>query len=295
MSGDLKAIDPETTHHASAEAKDDAALHEIPQARDENGGVGSALKKIDGEFTQREPLEARNDKLLHEIARGRYANGGFGSQWNYHSLVFMKRQVLSRILYLDQLYRNIIDVPGVICEFGVHWGATIAALINLRGIHEPFNHSRKIHGFDTFSGFVDIDSADGGFSSEGDYSTTAGYEAELTRLLSLHESFSPIPQIEKFELVKGDVSITLPLWLEANPHAIVSLALFDMDIYKPTKAALEAILPRLVKGSILVFDELNCPHFPGETKAVQEVLGLNNIRLKRFPHQPYCAWAEFGS
>lgn len=257
--------------------------------------MSSELKKIDGEFTQRAKTESENDLTLHDIAKERYVNGGFGPQWNYHSLVFMKRQVLSRVLYLDQLYKKIIDVPGVMCEFGVHWGATMATLCNLRGIYEPYNHSRRIHGFDTFSGFVDVDSADGGFSSEGDYSTSAGYEAELTRILDLHESFSPVSQIQKFELSKGDVSATLPIWLEANPHAIVAMAIFDMDIYKPTKAALELILPRLIKGSILVFDELNCPHFPGETKAVAEVLGLNNMRLQRFPHQPYCAWAEFGA
>jgi hypothetical protein len=45
---------------------------------------------------------------------------------------------------------------------------------------------------------------------------------------------------------------------------------------------------------LLVFDELNCGYFPGETRAVQEVLGLNNITLKRHPHQSYCAWAVFG-
>jgi Macrocin-O-methyltransferase (TylF) len=255
----------------------------------------SELKKIDGEFTQRGQIESENDTILHEIAKARYASGGFGPQWNYHSLIFMKRQVLSRVLYLDQLYRKIINVPGVICEFGVHWGATITTLCNLRGIYEPFNYSRRIHGFDTFSGFVDVDNADGGFSNDGDYSTSRGYETELSQILGLHESFSPVPQIQKFELIKGDVSATLPNWLEANPHAIVSMAIFDMDIYKPTKAALELILPRLIKGSILVFDELNCPHFPGETKAVAETLGLNNIRLQRFPHQPYCAWAEFGA
>ena len=64
----------------------------------------------------------------------------FGPQWNHHSTVFLKRQVLSRLIYQDMLYRKIVNVPGVICEFGVQWGATMAALINLRGIHEPFNH-----------------------------------------------------------------------------------------------------------------------------------------------------------
>jgi len=63
---------------------------------------------------------------------------------------------------------------------------------------------------------------------------------------------------------------------------------------KPTKDVLEKIIPRLTKGSLLIFDELNCPHFPGETAAVQEVLGLNNLTLKRHPHQSYCAWTVYG-
>jgi hypothetical protein len=257
--------------------------------------IKSPLRKIEGEFTQRGETEAQNDQRLHALARNRYETGGFGSQWNYHSTIFLKRQVLSRLLYYDHLYRRILNTPGVICEFGVHWGATIATLCNLRGIHEPFNHSRTIHGFDTFSGFPDVDVKDGGFTTTGDYSTSAGYEEELEEILSLHESFSPIPQIKKFELIRGDVAETLPVWLEANPHAIVGMAIFDMDIYKPTKIALELILPRLVKGSLLVFDELNCGYFPGETQAVNEVLGLNNLRLERFPHQPFCAFAEFGA
>ncbi|ATY30873.1 TylF/MycF/NovP-related O-methyltransferase [Sphingomonas psychrotolerans] len=253
------------------------------------------LKKLSGEFTQRSDSEADNDARLYALARARHREGGFGSHWNHHSTVFMKRQVLSRLLYEDHLYRRIVNVPGVICEFGVHWGATMTTLCNLRGIHEPYNHSRTIVGFDTFSGFTGVHDADGGFSSDGDYSTSTGYEAELAEILALQESFSPVPQIQKFELVKGDVVETLPKWLDDNSHAVVAMAIFDMDIYQPTRAALEMILPRLVKGSLLVFDEMVCKHFPGETQAVMEVLGLNNLKLERFPHQPFCAFAEFGA
>jgi len=253
------------------------------------------LAKIEGEFTQRSDLEAGADERLRALAARRSAAGGFGSQWNHHSTVFMKRQVLSRILYQDQLYRRILKVPGVICEFGVHWGATMATLCNLRGVYEPYNHSRTIVGFDTFSGFSEMDAKDGQAAQAGDYATSSGYEAELDEILALHESFSPIAQIRKFDLIKGDVIETLPRWMETHPHAIVAMAIFDMDIYKPTKAALEMILPRLTKGSLLVFDELNCGHFPGETQAVAEVLGLNNLRLERFAHQPFCAFAEFGA
>jgi methyltransferase family protein len=218
----------------------------------------------------------------------------FTGEWNNHLLVTLKRQTLSRVLYWDQLYRRILGKPGVICEFGVQWGASLAQLINLRGIHEPYNISRLIYGFDTFSGFVAVDRKDGGFSESGDYATSAGYEELLERLLAIHEAFCPVAHKKKFELIKGDASITVKQWLADNPSAVISMAIFDMDVYNPTKDVLEAILPRLAKGSLLVFDELNCPTFPGETRAVDEVLRLNNLKLEHFSHQPYCAWTVFG-
>jgi len=252
----------------------------------------SGLSKVAGEFTRQSSDEqARNQQLL-DIASSLLPT--YGNQWNLHSMVTLKRQSLSRLIYYNELYKKIIDIPGVICEFGVQWGATLAQLINLRGIYEPFNHSRTIYGFDTFEGFPVIDEKDGNFSKVGDYVTTKGYEETLGKILAIHESFSPISHVKKFELVKGDASSTIDGWLQNNPSAIVAMAIFDMDIYKPTKDVLERLVPRLTKGSVLVFDELNCPHFPGETLALDEVIGLNKLSLRRFPHQPYCAWAVFG-
>ena len=162
------------------------------------------------------------------------------------------------------------------------------------GIYEPYNHSRKIYGFDTFEGFPVIDEKDHGFSQLGDYSVKSGHIELLEEILTIHESYSPLSHIKKFDLVKGDASLTVGPWLAANPHAIISMAIFDMDVYKPTRDVLEMILPRLTKGSLLVFDELSAETFPGETRAVDEVLGLNNIRLRRNSNQPNCAWAVFG-
>ena len=71
------------------------------------------------------------------------------------------------------------------------------------------------------------------------------------------------------------------------------MAIFDMDIYQPTKNVLEKVIPRLTRGSLLVFDELNCPEFPGETKALNDVLSINKIALRKTIYQPYssfCVW-----
>lgn len=252
----------------------------------------NATKKQAGEYTQRSPVEADNEAKLKKLLETHAMSSG--PQWSNHISAYVKRQTLSRLLYLDELYRSIVSIPGVICEFGVQYGATTASLVNLRGIYEPFNHSRHIYGFDTFEGFATVDKKDGVYSATGDYSVPEKYEDHLEALLALHEANAPLPHIKKFHLVKGDASVTVPAWVEANPHAIIALAILDMDVYKPTRDVLEAIKPRLVKGSIIVFDEMNCPHFPGETVAAMEVFGLNNLALRRHPHQPYCSWARIG-
>lgn len=251
-----------------------------------------STQKIGGEFTQKQSNELSDDEVLFAMTGELLPR--YGIHWNAHNLVTLKRQSLSRIIYCYELYKKIIDIPGVICEFGVQWGATLNTLMNLRGMLEPYNHSRKIFGFDTFEGFAGVDKIDGNHHARGDYATIEGYENTLEKLLNIQERFSPLSHLKKFELVKGDASETFPKWLRDNPHVIVSMAIFDMDLYKPTADVLRQVIPRLTKGSLLVFDELNCPHFPGETAAVEEVLGLNKISLKRFPHQAFCSWAVFG-
>lgn len=245
------------------------------------------------ELTSKSLSEQRSTDVMRSFHKSHLDD--YGVTWNWHSLVTLQRQSLSRVLYYNALYQKIVGVPGVILEFGVQWGATMAQLIALRGIYEPYNHRRHIYGFDTFEGFANTSQEkDGLLVSEGDYRVTKDYEHELEAILQLHENDAPISHQKKFSLIKGDASLTSKQWVADNPHAVVAMAIFDMDIYQPTKDALEAIITRLTKGSLLVFDELNCPQFPGETQAVNEVLGLNKIRLHHFPHQPNCAWAIWG-
>jgi hypothetical protein len=257
-----------------------------------SAGSNSVLSKRGGEHSARSAGSEDAHLQLRDMAQKLLPL--FGRNWHRHSLVALKAESLSRILYYNELYRKVLDVPGVICEFGVQWGSTLSLLSSLRAIYEPYNSSRTIYGFDTFKGFVATSDQDGGFSEVGDYASTEGYAAVLDEILSLHEAAAPLPHIKKFELVEGDATQTIDGWLDQNPHAIVSMAIFDMDLYEPTKQVLEKILPRLCKGSLLVFDELNCRSFPGETTALREVIGLNHLRLHRTPLQVHGAWAAYG-
>jgi hypothetical protein len=200
--------------------------------------------------------------------------------------LFLESKNLSRILFMDLLYRKIVDVQGVVMEFGTHWGQNLALFQALRGIYEPFNRHRKLIGFDTFSGFPAVSDQDGDseLMRKGQLALPDGYESYLDRILATHERLYPLSHIKKYEICKGDATEQLPRYLERHPHTIVALAYFDFDLYQPTRECLELIKDRLVKGSVLGFDELNDPDSPGETLAVMETLGLRNVRLKRHPY-----------
>lgn len=208
--------------------------------------------------------------------------------------LFLTSKALSRILFFYEIYKKVVYTHGIAVEFGVRWGQTLSILSALRGIFEPFNRHRKIVGFDTFEGFRGVSERDGGLcpSKDGSFSVSPGYEKFLGELLALQEQLNPIAHLRKYELVKGDAVETVPLYLEQHPETIISLAIFDFDIYVPTKAALEAIKPHLCKGSILVFDELCDDILPGETVALRETFGLRNVRVQRFPMTSRISYME---
>jgi hypothetical protein len=201
--------------------------------------------------------------------------------------LFLSSKNLSRILFMDHVYRQIVDVQGVVMEFGTRWGPNISLFAALRGIYEPFNRMRRIIGFDTFEGFPSISEKDNEeceLIREGQLKVTDDYVEYLERVMEYQEQDNPMSHVKKFELRVGDAIEQIDEYLGEYPETIVALAYFDIDLYEPTKKCLEAIRPRLVKGSVVGFDELNDHDCPGETLALLEVFGLNNVRLKRYPH-----------
>ena len=110
--------------------------------------------------------------------------------------LFLESKNLSRLLFMDYLYRQIVDVQGVVMEFGTRWGQNSALFAALRGIYEPFNRHRRIVAFDTFTGFPSIASKDGksDLMQVGQLTTAKGYPSRSTRSVSATRpvSFRPI-------------------------------------------------------------------------------------------------------
>jgi hypothetical protein len=197
---------------------------------------------------------------------------------------------------MNYIYQKIIDVQGVVFDLGTRWGQNMSLFSSLRGIYEPYNRHRKIIGFDTFEGFVEITPEDGGSNlmNTGNVTVSPNYENYLNEIMECHEQDNPLSHIKKFSIIKGDANSTVQDYLEAHPETIISLAYFDFDVYKPTAKVLETIIPRLTRGSVLGFDELNDPDSPGETIALMEKIGLNNIKLRRYRYSSRVSYFVFG-
>ena len=204
----------------------------------------------------------------------------------------VKRQDIARFLVRYEIFKECLPVNGSSVECGVYAGAGLMSWMQFSSILEPYNYMRKVIGFDTFEGFPSIHEKDLKGTSQylepGALQTADGTYGELLRLADIHDHNRPLGHLPKIELVQGDACRTMPDYIERNPHLLVSLLYLDFDIYEPTKAALDHLYPRVVRGGIVAFDELNCEQYPGETTAMLEVVGMPALR--RLPYDPMISY-----
>lgn len=161
----------------------------------------------------------------------------------------------------------------------------------LSTIFEPYAFNRQIIGFDTFAGFPHVDAKDGERAVVGDLGD-ADWDL-LHECIEVFDLNRPLGHVPKVILVKGDAVQTIPRFVSDNPHLIVALLYLDLDLYSPTKVAIETFLPRMPKGAIVAFDELNEKRWQGETIAVLESLNLRDLKVEKFPEEPHVSFAQF--
>lgn len=153
-------------------------------------------------------------------------------------------------------------VDGMYLEFGVRTGTTISQLARL-------NPQRTINGFDSFDGLPEAWSGytlgAGAFRGEG------------------------IPEVPpNVELHVGWFDDTLPGFVDTHDGP-VALAHIDSDIYSSCKTVLDNLAPRIVPGTVLVFNEyFNYPNWKQhEYRAFQEFCAAYGVRYE------YLCWALY--
>jgi hypothetical protein len=205
---------------------------------------------------------------------------------------YVRRQHLKRFLSMYEVFKLALPAKGSVVECGVYRGFGLMTWAKLSTILEPENLTRRIYGFDTFEGFPAVHNNDqSAFTDAGIGDLRADSYDELQQLIAEYDRDRFLGHIPKVELVRGDMTRTVPEFIRTHPHLVVSLLFIDCDLYEPTKAALEAFVPRMPRGAVLAFDELDNPLWPGETLAALDALGLNRLRLQRLEWDPYIAYA----
>jgi hypothetical protein len=197
--------------------------------------------------------------------------------------LYTPRQDLTNFLIRYEIFKRVLAVHGSIIECGVLRGGGLMAWAQFSAIGEPTNHQRRVVGFDTFSGFPKLSKED--HSSESDQARRGGLAVDsyghLQRCVELFDMNRFVGHVPKVELVRGDATKTIPQYLKENPQLIVSLLYLDFDLYEPTLMALKHFLPRMPKGAVIAFDELNSKDWSGESIAVLESLKLREFRIER--------------
>ncbi len=198
--------------------------------------------------------------------------------------MYVPRQNLANFLIKYEIFKRVLDVHGSIVECGVFFGGGLMTYAQLSAILEPTNHQRRIIGFDTFAGFTRMAAQDKGSESPDAHAKGLSVDsyAEIQRCTGLYDANRFVGHIPKVELVRGDATKTIPEYVKNNSHLLVSLLYLDFDLYEPTKVALKHFRPRMPKGAVIAFDELNLRDWPGETLAALDVLDINKFRLERF-------------
>jgi len=171
-----------------------------------------------------------------------------------------------------ELFKMSSKIPGCIIECGVFKGAS---LIRFATFLKLLKSNKKIIAFDTF----------------GKHTTTKISSDHKRRKILLSHGKEAISEkqlmnilkrkgLEKnIQLIKGDITKTVPNYLKLNPKLKISLLNLDVDFYEPSMSILKNFYPKLSKGGILMLDDYGV--WDGETMAVDEYFIDKKIKIRK--------------
>ena len=199
-----------------------------------------------------------------EFAQTQEANALIQSRldaWQYFKAVIkgMLPPITGSIQATFKLATEAAKVNGAVLEFGVRHANSTRQLAALA--------KQDVHGFDSFEGIPE----DWHDEGRGSYSTK-GVIPKVPNNIHLHA---------------GWFDSTLPKFLEFNAEK-ARLINIDCDIYNSTKTVLDLLAPRIVKGTVIIFDEyIGNQHWrEDEFKAFQEA-------VKAYSSYEYIAFSFF--
>ncbi|MBQ9029165.1 class I SAM-dependent methyltransferase [Candidatus Saccharibacteria bacterium] len=165
--------------------------------------------------------------------------------------------------------KKTLTLPGDFVELGCYRGDTSILLQKL------LNHSSKrLFLYDSFAGLPEKSKEDASVAGDGFKKGELGVTKKEV-VLRFKKAGLRVPIIKKAFFEELDAGQLLPNGTLDAAHpgdlpAQISFAFLDGDLYGSIKTSLGLVLPRMVKGGILLVHDYNNPSLPGVAKAVDE-------------------------
>jgi predicted O-methyltransferase YrrM len=187
-----------------------------------------------------------------------------------------------RVAVLESALRYVVaqNYPGAFVECGVaKGGSTMAMAYTLLGLGID---DRELYLYDTFEGMPEPDDVDRGRFGEAAQRSWRKRRDASGRSTWINHGLDEVranlaltgyPQA-RLHFVKGKVEETLPA---AAPPGAIALLRLDTDWYASTRAELDHLYPKLVRGGIVIIDDYF--RWQGARKAVDEYVAEHRIPI----------------
>jgi hypothetical protein len=202
---------------------------------------------------------------------------------------FVRRRELTRLLADYDLFRMVVGLPGSIAELGVYLGAGLFTWSKLLETFVPGDRSRRVYGFESGGGYRDFAPEDGDPAPWlekviGNKAVPDGYLESMVRLTNFDNI---IPGAERCHLIAGDIVRTAQEFADHNQGTRLCLIFLDVNLYRPTLAALRALFPLLVPGGVVAMNGYGSPPWLGETAAFEQYFNESGHTQPRLHKLPY--------
>lgn len=204
----------------------------------------------------------------------------FDKSFEYENNFYLASDVqrMAKVIGHYELFSKTLNLPGAIVECGIFKGASFARFAAFRQLLcNPL--AKKMIGFDAFGSFPSTD-FELDQKSRMKFINDSGEEGigiDQLRTVLEHKKVNV-----NIDLVQGDVCKTIPEYLEQHPELRISFLNIDVDVYEPTKACLELLFDRVVKGGVVLLDDY-ASIFPGANKAVEDFFAGTEYVPQRLP------------
>lgn len=191
----------------------------------------------------------------------------------YNKFIFAKDgKVFERLIARSLFFSKVVSVPGDVVELGVFKGAGMAAFIKLKHMFLSKSSPMKVVGFDCFDSekLLSVMTDEEDRKKMEELFVSRKFKPSKDTWWNTYTSLKAMGASDTdFELVDGDICDTIVKFVKESPGFRARLVYIDVDVYKPTLVALEALWDRIPRGGIIVFDDYGIDQW-SEANAVDE-------------------------